>query len=118
MGKLLSWITTPGNVDDAKRGAIKRAAAIREIENTEGFRLIVDVFEKQREWAVNELTRDLDFETTERLRQYLKALDVLRLFLSSTKHNGKTAEFSQKSEVVSLEHMDIDAYHALVFQKQ
>lgn len=116
MGKILSWMKNAAGLDEMSRESILRLEAIREIENTNGFKMIQEVFEKQTLWATNELKRDLEEKVTSQLRQYLKALEVLHIFLNTIERNGLTALDQQQKQISK--QLDLDAYHALTFTQQ
>lgn len=114
MGKVLNWMK--GISEEAADGAIARLAAIREIEETRGFRLINATYALERKWANEQLEIDRPEEQTVALRSYIKALDVLTNFLRTTNSN---AEIARNTPLAARpQQMDINAYHELTFTKQ
>jgi hypothetical protein len=103
-----------GRDDKVLRGMTQRVEALREIEGTRGYQLIVGQANKEIEWAKSELVYAGPFEVSQ-LQQYLKAWNVILNFISTTNKNGDVA-----AEVLAdrPKQMDIDAYHALTFRSE
>lgn len=118
MGKIFDWMKNAVSEDEATRAHIERLAAIREIENTLGYQLILNEYDRQITWAREELTHDLPYELTSQLRQYLKALGILRQFIALTEKNGKAAKESLDKQLLSQKPQSVEDYHDLVFNRQ
>lgn len=86
-GKMKSaWFSRP---DEELKGWIERGRAISEIEDSLGYRLILETTEREIEWAREQL--ELGKLDEKDLRGYLKGLRFFKEFILTTNKNADIA---------------------------
>jgi len=87
-GKLKSaWFGRP---DDELKGWIERGRAISEIEDSLGYKLIMNQVEIETAWALKQM-RICDVSKIEEFRMYLRSLEFLTDFILTTNKNANIA---------------------------
>lgn len=78
-----------GRPDDELKGWIERGNAIKEIEDTRGYRLIMSQADREIAWAQEQL--EIGTEDDNLMRGYLKALRAVKGFVLTTNRNADIA---------------------------
>ena len=87
-GKMKSaWFSRP---DDELKGWIERGRAISEIEDSMGYKLIMDTVDREILWAQAQLETCAETEVRD-LRMYLRALRFMDSFILTTHKNADIA---------------------------
>lgn len=115
--KLPNWLKGISD-DEAAKGAVSRMAALEEIRDTRGFKLITALAQHEIKWGETELKRDISWDETVEARAWAQAWEQILRYLDSTFAQGLTAIEARKKFAEREKPMDLEAYHALTFSKQ
>lgn len=115
--KLPNWIKGISE-DEAAKGAVARMAALEEIQDTRGFKLITNLAQSEIKWAETELKCDVSWDETVEARAWAQAWEQILRYIDATYSQGRTAVDTRNKFAERQKTMDIDAYHALTFSKQ
>lgn len=112
---VVSWMKNKVGGNQSLQLKIDNAAAIREIENTRGYQLIIAVLKQERKWASAELEKPLSTGTTMRLRSFIAAIDVVGHFIGATLREGAlAADMADKSK--DPKPLSLEEYHEMIFR--
>lgn len=117
MGKVLDWMKGVSE-DEASKGAVARMAALEEIQDTRGLKLITTLAQSEIKWAETELKCDITWDETVEARAWAQAWEQILRFIDATYSQGRAAIEARNKFAERQKPMDIEAYHALTFTKQ
>jgi hypothetical protein len=79
-----------GRPDDELKGWIERGRAISDIQDSLGYKLIMNQVDLETAWALNQM-RICDVSKIEEFRMYLRSMEFLKDFILTTNRNADIA---------------------------
>jgi hypothetical protein len=106
-----------GQKDEYLQKCLQEAEALREIENTRGYRLITERLEAEITWARKEIEAVNVFHFS-RLQEYIRSLNVVLGFIRSTNQKAMAAAQLLSERAESKKPKTVDEYHEEIFGRR